>query len=171
MDVILALSLFVITLTLWTYIPAGVRLSLRHAAGGVLATLRHALSILGRIAYRLLCIIFDVPHALPTVKRLPPPAPLTARQKIADARTDGRTDLADAGKIAGPNLRLDRTREALITHLLTLGWTVTDIRKVLKGENAAIAAEVEGIKAQLVTLDPPPLIVRDAHGEREIART
>jgi hypothetical protein len=149
MDVVLALTLFVIALTLWTFIPDGIRAAIRGAAGPAWAAVWGAVCALARLAYRGLCFIFDVPVELPSVKRsLPENAP-AARQKAPDARTDGRTDLTDVPDLGCRRLQLDRTREALLHTLLYNGWTVTDVRAVLKGENAKIAAEVAAAEAQL----------------------
>jgi hypothetical protein len=50
-----------------------------------------------------------------------------------------------------PRLQLDKTREALIDELLTLGWTMTDLRRegILRGDNTKISAEVEAARQRL----------------------
>lgn len=50
-----------------------------------------------------------------------------------------------------PRLQLDKTREALIEELLTLGWTMTDFRReqIFRGDNNKISAEVEAARKRL----------------------
>lgn len=102
----------------------------------------------------------------PTVRRVstvsPAPAPPVApapAPSAADGRTDGRTDVggmprtADARTCA--SLQLDRTREGLIAVLVYNGWQVEDIRRVVKGENAAIGAAVAAAREQQHTPPAP----------------
>ena len=50
-----------------------------------------------------------------------------------------------------PRLQLDKTREALIEELLTLGWTMKDFRReqIFRGDNNKISAEVEAARKRL----------------------
>jgi hypothetical protein len=50
------------------------------------------------------------------------------------------------------------------------GWSVAEIRAVLKGENAALGAEIEAARSRL-GIDPPErtLRVRDETGTRVIS--
>jgi hypothetical protein len=91
----------------------------------------------------------------------------------ADERTE-RTDGADEPSVSLVNqllsrLEVDRTKAAVIELLVYSDWTTAEIRAVLKGENAAIGAEVDAARKRL-GISPPDrqLRVRDERGERMI---
>ncbi len=67
-------------------------------------------------------------------------------------------------------MRLDRTRAAAIELMVYSGWTVGQVRTVVKGDNGTIGSEVEAAKVRLgIAPDPPrDLTVRDTNGERAI---
>lgn len=99
---------------------------------------------------------------------------VTSIQEPHQQRTK-QTDEADgpsvsAGSLRVPRLQLDRTKTAVIEVMVYNGWNVAEIRAVLKGENAAIGAEVEAARTRL-DIDPPErtLRVRDEAGERVIS--
>jgi hypothetical protein len=90
-------------------------------------------------------------------------------QSPPDERTDGRTDQRDAAPAVPAFLRVDRTRKAVVKALVASGWSVAQIRAVVKGENAALSAEIAEARAELDGTAPRTLVVRDAAGERTIA--
>lgn len=57
-----------------------------------------------------------------------------------------------------------RDRAAALTMLVALGWTTAEIRSVVKGENAAIGAEVDAARRRLGA-DAPPRFVTIAGGK------
>lgn len=65
------------------------------------------------------------------------------------ALQSGLSEIEEACKRA----RLDRSKESLVSLLVTLGWGVGDIRQVIKGDNNAIGALVA--KAKAGQLEPP----------------
>lgn len=79
-----------------------------------------------------------------TSRPLPPPAP-----DQTDRQADRLSVSAEIEK--PPRLQLDKTREALIEELLTLGWTMTDFRReqIFRGDNNKISAEVEAARKRL----------------------
>lgn len=90
-----------------------------------------------------------------------------------DERTE-RTDGADEPSVSVVNqllsrLEVDRTKAAVIELLVYSDWTTAEIRAVLKGENAAIGAEVDAARKRLGIAPPDrQLRVRDERGERLI---
>lgn len=126
-------------------------------------------ALAGLVAWCAAAVKRFAPLPSAAARPLPPLAP--------DGRTDGRTDAGILARTELPPvvaaLRLDRTRAALIAVLVDSGWSVTEIRAVVKGENAAISAEVAEATNALAagkTGARKPLIARDAQGERELSR-
>lgn len=92
----------------------------------------------------------------------------------ADRQTD-QTDKADRPSVSADTLRvsrlqLDRTKTAVIEVLVYNGWSVGEIRAVLKGDSNTFGAEVEAARQRL-GIDPPErtLRVRDEAGQRVIS--
>ncbi len=58
----------------------------------------------------------------------------------------------------------------MVALLVDSGWSVSEVRTVLKGDNAAIGAEIQSARERLgmVVTDARTLHVRDAVGERQI---
>lgn len=95
-------------------------------------------------------------------------------QEPAQKQTD-QTDQSDrpsvsADQLRTPRLQLDRTKTAVIEVMVYNGWSVGEIRAVLKGDNGALGAEAEAARIRL-GIDPPErtLRVRDEAGERVIS--
>ena len=64
-----------------------------------------------------------------------------------DGRTDGRpVSAADAWL---DRFEVDRTKTAAIELMVYSGWTVAQIRAVIKGENAALGAEIDAARQRL----------------------
>jgi hypothetical protein len=98
----------------------------------------------------------------PTVVMSPAP--------VQTAQTDGQTDYVSEADRWLDRLEVDRTKTAVIELMVYSGWTVGDVRAVVKGDNAAIGAEVAAARERLGMSEPPrPLRVRDETGERVIA--
>jgi len=98
-----------------------------------------------------------------------PEASLTGdADQAADDRTDERTDRTTSPDIVQRLLQVDRTRKGAVKAFVQAGWTVAQIRAVLKGENATISQEIAAAKAELES--EPPIVVRDHAGERLISR-
>lgn len=100
-----------------------------------------------------------------------------ADDKQADPRADKQTDQTDnadrpsvsADLLRAPRLQLDRTKTGLIEVLVYNGWGASEVRALLKGDNAALGVEVEAARQKL-GISPPErtLRVRDEAGERVI---
>lgn len=88
----------------------------------------------------------------------------------ADERTDERTDGGSSALEAAIATRqLDVIKRAIIDSLLLSGADVEIVRKVIKGENAALGVEVAEAKQRLGIEEPPRMLkVSDAHGPRMI---
>lgn len=88
---------------------------------------------------------------------------------------DERTDEADGPSVSAlltsiGKMELDRTRAPIIELMVYSGWTTAEIRAVLKGENAALGAEVEATRKRLGVVTPDrTLRVKDEKGERMIS--
>lgn len=94
------------------------------------------------------------------------PAPT---QTERTGRTDGRTDYVSEADLWFDRLEVDRTKTAVIEVLVYNGWTVDQVRKIIKGENAALGAEIEAARQRLgITDEPRMLRVKDDAGERLI---
>jgi len=156
-DVVFLLTMLVMGLTLWTFLPASLRHALRAGAGPLVHALAEGVRAVARPAwaacYAGLCRLYGV-------KPLAAPAAASTRQNTTDARTDGRTDLADGPDLTPARLRLDRTRQGLIAVLVDSGWTKTEIREVLKGANEVIGAEVDAAIAARGALHETPIAQR-----------
>lgn len=85
-------------------------------------------------------------------------------------KTDGQTDAVSTADQWMDRLEVDRTRAALIELMVYSGWTVGEVRNVVKGDNGVIGAEVEAARKRLGIAPEPPrtLTVRDEHGARVI---
>jgi hypothetical protein len=82
--------------------------------------------------------------------------------------TDGRASAVDP---VVAQLQVDRTRTTVIEVMVYSGWTVAEIRGVVKGENATISEEVRAARARLGIAAPDAsrtLRVRDQDGERVV---
>jgi len=64
----------------------------------------------------------------------------------ADEETDGRVSVADQWL---DRFEVDRTKTAAIELMVYSGWTVAQIRAVIKGENAALGAEIDAARQRL----------------------
>ena len=85
----------------------------------------------------------------------------------ADRQTDKRVS---AASMAPPPQQLDRSRSGMIYTLLRDGWTTSEMRPWLRGDNNTISAEINEAKKRLGLCEPERTIrVRDHAGEREIA--
>lgn len=144
--VLFGLTMAVIVLTLWTLIPRVVRQALREGAGPLVHALAEGVRAVARPAwaacYVALCRLyrvkdFEAPRARPAPAAEPAPADRQT-DRLADALLSAQTTPNDA---AGA-LRLDRTRKAVIAVLVDSGWSVSEIRAVLKGDNTALSAEI-----------------------------
>jgi len=84
----------------------------------------------------------------------------------AEQQTDGQTALQSglsAIEQVVERAKLDRSKEALVSLLVGLGWGVGDIRQVIKGDNNAISALVA--KAKAGQLEPSADEVNDDLGQ------
>lgn len=72
-----------------------------------------------------------------------PPAPVepNAPAERTNERTNAGAEPRTVESPAVARLRLDRTRTAVMAVLIDTGWSVTEVRSVLKGETAAISRE------------------------------
>lgn len=188
MDPMLLLILAVLTLTIWTFVPAPARAAVRGGMGPLIHALAEGVRAIARPILRgiyvALCAIFGVE---PTPARAAPRAELSrlsARdtgdadaevwETAADAQTDRQTDHVSAHPLGCARLQLDRTRAAAIEALLYNGWRVTDLRRegLLRGDNAAVGAEVEAARVRLGLAPPPapPITVREREREYQLDR-
>lgn len=86
-------------------------------------------------------------------------------------KTDRQTDerVSAASKRPAPPV-VDRTRAGIIYTLLREGWTTSEMRPWLRGDNNTISAEIAEARKRLGLAAPErTLTVRDYRGEREIA--
>lgn len=67
----------------------------------------------------------------------------------ADERTDGRTDGVPALSKVETLLQLDKTRRGVVKALVLAGWSVEEIRGVVKGANGDIGKEIEQARKEL----------------------
>lgn len=95
---------------------------------------------------------------------------ISAAQTATDQQTDGQTDQVSEADLWLDRIEVDRTKTAIIELMVYSGWTVGEVRAIVKGDNAAIGIEVAAARERLGTGDDPPrmLKVRDQAGEREI---
>lgn len=99
-------------------------------------------------------------------QQLMSPAPA---QTKADQQTDSQTDHVSEADQWLDRLELDRTRVAWVELMVYIGYSVGEIRALLKGDNGAIGVEAEAAKKKLGIVDEPrQLRVRDEKGERLI---
>lgn len=92
-----------------------------------------------------------------------------AAQTTTDEQTDSRQTMVSDAEILLNRTELDRTRLAWITLMVYKGYTVGEIRGLLKGDNGVIGTEIETARKHLgITGEPRQLRVRDAEGERMI---
>lgn len=77
----------------------------------------------------------------------------TQPQTTPDRQTDGADRRASAGLSGDPRrcsaLQLDRTKAGLIMLLVYNEWTVSEIRSVLKGDNAVLGQEIAEARERL----------------------
>ena len=106
------------------------------------------------------------------VKTFQPAAPIMSReieQVAADEQTDTRQTMVSDAEILLNRTELDRTRSAWVMLMVYKGYTVGEIRGLLKGDNGAIGVEIEAARQRLgIVGEPRQLRVRDAEGERMI---
>jgi len=168
-DVVFGLSLFVIGLTLWVLIPLPIRQGLRAGFVPLALALAEAVRAVARPAWRWtyagLCRLYGVKDFQPAPARpapLPPPEP-------ADRQTDRLADALLLAQTTPPTaadaLRVDRTRTALIAVLVDSGWSVSEIRAVVKGDNTAISAEVAAATNARAELHTTPIAKRPTSGK------
>lgn len=93
-----------------------------------------------------------LPTAAPAVAHdMSTPAARTATDE--NGRTDARpVSAADAWL---DRFEVDRTKTATIELMVYSGWSVAQIRAVIKGENAALGAEIDAARQRL-GIDPEP---------------
>lgn len=90
-------------------------------------------------------------------------------QTAADEQTDSGQTMVSEAEILLNRTELDRTRLAWITLMVYKGYTVGEIRGLLKGDNGVIGTEIETARQRLgIVSDPRQLRVRDDQGERLI---
>ena len=78
-----------------------------------------------------------------------PPVPLTTPDKQPDGpdrQTDKQTDAVSVGDQWLARLKVDKTRAAWIGLMLYIGYSVGDIRGLLKGDNVTIGAEIQAAR-------------------------
>ncbi len=111
------------------------------------------------------------PETKQIVKDSAPPTPAAANDMSTPAqrtaadgggRTDGRP-------VSAPNpwmerLQVDRTRAAVIELMVYSGWRVEQIRTVIKGENAALGAEIDAARQRLGMPEAPRIIAVSERG-------
>lgn len=66
-----------------------------------------------------------------------------------DEQTDRQTDEVSATDRWTRRLEVDRSKTALIELMVYTGWTVGEIRAVIKGDNGAIGLEIEAARRRL----------------------
>lgn len=81
--------------------------------------------------------------------------PVGAQRDAASVRPSGSDALLELALLDIDNRR---DRAAALTLLVALGWTTAEIRSVVKGENAAIGADVDAARRRL-GVDAPPRFV------------
>jgi hypothetical protein len=90
-------------------------------------------------------------------------------QTESDDRTDDRQTMVSEAEILLNRTELDRTRLAWVTLMVYKGYSVGEIRGLLKGDNGVIGTEIETARQRLgIVGEPRQLRVRDAEGERLI---
>jgi hypothetical protein len=167
MDPMLLLILCVMALTLWTYLPDRVRQVARQGLGplvhGLADGVRFVARRVGSLMMRVLRWMYGVkPLSERAVKPLLDADPArdgpVPHYVEMPARTDGRTDgngAADGARPAKRRLEVDRTRAAVVAELVDNGWSVEQIRDVLKGSNGDIGAEVKAARESRQAADDP----------------
>jgi hypothetical protein len=84
-------------------------------------------------------------------------------------RTDDRQTMVSEAEILLNRTELDRTRLAWVTLMVYKGYSVGEIRGLLKGDNGVIGTEIEAARQRLgIVGEPRHLRVRDDQGERLI---
>lgn len=168
-NVVFVLTMFVILLTLYALIPRPIRQALQAGAGPAAHALADAVRAVARPAWRWmyagLCRLYGVKDyaAPPARTTAPPPAPPADRQtdRLADALLLAQTTPTTAADA----LRVDRTRTALIAVLVDSGWSVSEIRAVVKGDNTAISAEVAAATNARAEQQRTPIAQRPTAGK------
>lgn len=87
----------------------------------------------------------------------------TARHNDERTQTDDadeRTNHVPAPDPLVARLEVDRTREAIIGLLVNSGWSVAEIRAVIKGENAAIGAMIADARGDHIAPYETPIAGR-----------
>lgn len=101
------------------------------------------------------------------------PSPLMPSVESVQTAQTGQTDNTDRPvSVANQwldRIEVDRTRTAIIEVMVYSGWSVGEVRSVIKGDNAAIGTEVAAARQKLGIEETARLLrVKDAQGEREI---
>ena len=92
----------------------------------------------------------------------------TGQTKADEARRDPDERVSEADRWID-RIEVDRTRATWVELMVYAGYSVGEIRGLLKGDNGAIGAEVDAARKRLgISLDPRQLRVRDETGERLI---
>lgn len=104
-------------------------------------------------------------QTLDTAPAAAAPAPAPAPQTDRDRPETDRVSAVDPIRAV---LELDRTKKAAVKAFVLAGWSVGEIRSVLKGDNGAIGAEVEQARQELNAPEPPPRTLL-VDGKRTIA--
>lgn len=114
---------------------------------------------------------------LPPIERRPEPADAwydedegadkadSASGRQTDRQTDRGVSASSPLFAAALGLEVDRSRKGVVKALVAAGWGVGEIRAILKGDNAAIGAEVREVQ-EAIGLPPPPREV-EVHGQIE----
>jgi hypothetical protein len=173
MTLVDVLTILVIVLVLYTFLPQGLRDGagpvIHRAANAVRAVARPVFSLLGR----LLRWIFGVPprERVSTVSEIDAREALLERalEGRTNGRTDGRTEPDPGADVLGELVRrfeLDRSRANLIALIVYTGGGTEDVRRLVKGGNGNLGAEVRAAKELLADLEPEPIAETPIAGRR-----
>lgn len=98
-----------------------------------------------------------------------PTAPVMSRL-VTDEQTDEQTDQSAAVPMPLAPIALDRSRKAVVKQLVQAGWSTSQIRAVVKGDNGEIGEEIREAKQALgmpvvPPADAPEAFARDDSGK------
>lgn len=147
------LILIIILMTLWTFVPKVVReaigMGMRSAIDQVGPLLAAAGRAIEPVIHRL---IVGKPRELLPQRMLDTPPPVSAPKvdhNEADEADRQTADQVSGDARAGAALRLDRSKKAIVKALLLSGWTVSQIRGQLKGDNNVLSQEIMQVQKEL----------------------
>lgn len=163
-----------IVISIWTFIPDGVKTALRSGLGpsalALASAIRSAVPYVGRaMTWLIVGKVSGVSEPTPNYGVAPEPARNLTEAPEAPERTNEPS--VRVLFLAAERLQVDRTRGALIAVLVEAGWQTVDIRNTLKGTASDLGDEIRTARALLAEDDERLLIVRDgAHPERVIVK-